>query len=190
MDRRGVEPLQPGLTNPIPHRRRPTRIQYNMESILITGGSAADRLTEAKKKCPEALVFDVAKIEEIRELQKVIATGQSVIISNAQNLTEEAQNAFLKTLEEGSATIILLAPNEDSLLPTVLSRCFISYLSNLSHLSNLKLEEIKTREEALDYIDNLILEKPYHLLRKLLQAKRYLKANVNLRLTLENLFLK
>ncbi len=158
-------------------------------STLITGGNFKTRLAEAKKKYPEALVFDVSKIEEIRELQKVIATGQSIIISNAQNLSEEAQNAFLKTLEEGSATIILLAPNEDALLPTVLSRCFISHLGNLSHLSNLKFEEIKTREEALDYIDSLIFKKPYSMLRKLLQAKKYLKANVNIRLTLENLSL-
>lgn len=163
------------------------------KSILIVGGDFASRLAEAKKRCPEGLVFDVSKIEEIRELQKVIATGQAVIISHAQNLTEEAQNVFLKTLEEGSATIILLAPNEDDLLPTVLSRCFISNLSNFSNssdLSNLKLENIKTREEALNYIDNLILEKPYSKLRKLLQAKKYLKANVNVRLTLENLFLE
>lgn len=159
-------------------------------STLITGGSFETRLAEAKKRCPGGLVFAIAKIEEIRELQKVIATGQSVIISNAQNLTEEAQNALLKTLEEGSGNIILLAPNENGLLPTVLSRCFISNLSNLSHLSNLKLDEIKTREEALDYIDKLILEKPYHSLRRLLQAKKYLKANVNVRLTLENVFLK
>lgn len=159
-------------------------------SILITGGNFETRLAEAKKKYPEALVFDVSKIEEIRKLQRVIATGQAVIISNAQNLTEEAATALLKTLEEGSANIILLAPNEDSFLPTVLSRCFISNLSHLSHLGHLKINEIKTREEALDYIDNLILEKPYHLLRKLLQAKKYLKANVNVRLTLENLLLE
>lgn len=161
-------------------------------SILITGGSFETRLAEAKKKFPEALVFDVAKIEEIRDLQRVIATGQSVIISNAQNLSEEAQNAFLKTLEEGSATIILLAPSEDDLLPTVVSRCFIfsKKVSPYQGETFTKIENIKTREEALDYIDNLILEKPYHLLRKLLQAKKYLKANVNVRLTLENLFLE
>ena len=47
------------------------------------------------------------------------------IIDEAQRLTEEAQNALLKTLEEppDSLIIILVAQSEGSLLPTVVSRC-------------------------------------------------------------------
>jgi hypothetical protein len=47
------------------------------------------------------------------------------VIDHAELLTEEAANAFLKTLEEPPkhATIILIAPGPDALLATVASRC-------------------------------------------------------------------
>lgn len=49
------------------------------------------------------------------------------IIDNAQDLTTEAQNALLKILEEPpkSAVIILVAEHSDTLLLTVISRCFL-----------------------------------------------------------------
>jgi len=47
------------------------------------------------------------------------------VIDHAETLTDEAANAFLKTLEEPPrhATVILVAPGPDTLLPTVASRC-------------------------------------------------------------------
>jgi DNA polymerase III subunit delta' len=49
------------------------------------------------------------------------------VIDRAETLTEEAANAFLKTLEEPPrhATVILVAAGPDALLPTVASRCAI-----------------------------------------------------------------
>ena len=48
-----------------------------------------------------------------------------VVVDEAHTLTTEAQNAFLKTLEEppASSTIILVTPAPGSLLATVRSRC-------------------------------------------------------------------
>ncbi len=47
------------------------------------------------------------------------------VIVRAETLTEEAASAFLKTLEAPPthATIVLIAPGPDALLPTVASRC-------------------------------------------------------------------
>ena len=47
------------------------------------------------------------------------------IVESAHRLTEDAQNALLKTLEEppSSSVFILVSSRADSLLPTVLSRC-------------------------------------------------------------------
>lgn len=47
------------------------------------------------------------------------------IIPDANKMTEQAQNALLKTIEEppAYAVIILLTENVDSLLPTIQSRC-------------------------------------------------------------------
>jgi len=75
-------------------------------------------------------------IEVIRELQHFLqlktATSpkyknrirRAIIIEHAEAMTTEAQNAFLKVLEEPPAdTVILLtAPNQRAVLPTILSR--------------------------------------------------------------------
>lgn len=47
------------------------------------------------------------------------------IIPDANKMTEQAQNALLKTMEEPPeyATILLLTENSQNLLPTVISRC-------------------------------------------------------------------
>ena len=71
------------------------------------------------------------KIDEIRELQtkiieKPITSLKKVyIINNAENMTTEAQNSLLKTLEEPPefVTIILVVNNENSILTTIKSRC-------------------------------------------------------------------
>jgi DNA polymerase-3 subunit delta' len=73
------------------------------------------------------------KREDIDELiesiyKKSYQAGRKVyIINNAQDMTMQAANTFLKTLEEppGNSTIILLTDNASLLLPTILSRCQI-----------------------------------------------------------------
>lgn len=47
------------------------------------------------------------------------------IVDQAETMTEQGQNALLKTLEEppGASVLILIAPQASALLPTVVSRC-------------------------------------------------------------------
>ena len=71
-------------------------------------------------------------IESIRQLQSFLrlkTTGKEfirriVIIEDAQDMTTEAQNAFLKIMEEPPAdtVVILTVTDEKTLLPTVVSR--------------------------------------------------------------------
>ena len=67
-------------------------------------------------------------IETIRELYKATRAKQEgrqvVIIDRADRMSIEAENAFLKLLEEPrpGLTFILTAPQPESLLPTILSR--------------------------------------------------------------------
>ncbi|MBI5788339.1 MAG: DNA polymerase III subunit delta' [Candidatus Schekmanbacteria bacterium] len=71
------------------------------------------------------------KIEQIRRLQEEIAYKpfegyfKVWIIDQADKMTQQAANCLLKTLEEppASSLIILLAVQEESLLPTIISRC-------------------------------------------------------------------
>jgi len=70
------------------------------------------------------------KIDQIRQVVSTVGRKpyhrrHVVIIDEAEKITAEAQNAFLKTLEDppGDAVFILVSAHPHALLPTVLSRC-------------------------------------------------------------------
>lgn len=71
------------------------------------------------------------KIRQIRQIvsdtaKKPFESGYKVVImENAEKMTQDAQDAFLKTLEEPpeNTVFILLADNHNLLLPTINSRC-------------------------------------------------------------------
>jgi len=72
------------------------------------------------------------RLEQIRQLAPFLsrppleAPQAVVIIEGAETMAEAAANGLLKTLEEpGQATLILLAPGINALLPTLVSRCQI-----------------------------------------------------------------
>jgi DNA polymerase-3 subunit delta' len=89
------------------------------------------------------------KIERIREIKQTVSfrtMGRRVIIiEDADTMTEEAQNAFLKTLEEPplDTTIILTSSKPYYLFQTIISRCKIVKFRRLSRLNVEKL--LKTR---------------------------------------------
>ncbi len=71
------------------------------------------------------------RVEQVRGLQERLALRglesrrKVALILSAHRMNDQAQNAFLKTLEEPPAdtTIILIASAMDRLLPTIRSRC-------------------------------------------------------------------
>lgn len=78
-----------------------------------------------KRKAPP-----VIRTEQIREITQFLnrspleAPRSVVVLEQAETMAEAAANALLKTLEEpGQATLILIAPAAESLLPTLVSRC-------------------------------------------------------------------
>lgn len=76
---------------------------------------------------------DSFKKEKVEELQRTVrklpleSNRKIYVIDDAEKMTQQAQNSFLKTLEEPPVytVIILLATNGYSLLPTIVSRCQI-----------------------------------------------------------------
>jgi len=100
-------------------------------------------------------ISDAIKIEYIRQLQKEInlkpyeARYKVFIINHAENLTAEAQNAVLKTLEEPPqhSLIILIASNPKFLFKTIISRCQIFKFNSLPRL---RLEQILKENYQLD----------------------------------------
>jgi DNA polymerase-3 subunit delta' len=77
-------------------------------------------------------VNGTVSIESVRELQKFLqlktigtnSLRRAVLVEHAQGMTTEAQNAFLKLLEEPPADtlVVLTADTPRALLPTIMSR--------------------------------------------------------------------
>jgi DNA polymerase-3 subunit delta' len=72
----------------------------------------------------KVLVDEVRDLVSSLDLKSYFGKGKVALISHAENLTNQALNSFLKTLEEPSAktTIILTSENPKNLLPTIVSR--------------------------------------------------------------------
>ena len=96
---------------------------YQHQGKLYTPTQAAE--AGLKRKAPPQI-----RIEQIRQISQFLARPAleaprcMVVIEEAQTMAESPANALLKTLEEpGNATLVLLAPSADSILPTLVSRC-------------------------------------------------------------------
>lgn len=101
------------------------------------------------------------KIKQIRDMQyKVNLSSYEYkynifILHNADTMTIEASNAFLKTLEEPTKdTIIILASkSKDLLLPTILSRCIHIKVNESETKEDITIEE---KEYILENIVNIL----------------------------------
>ena len=69
-------------------------------------------------------ILEARKIKMHFSLKPYSSKGRAVVMEDASSLTDQAQNALLKTLEElpDQGIIILGAASDTKLLPTVLSR--------------------------------------------------------------------
>jgi DNA polymerase-3 subunit delta' len=111
---------------------------------------------------PKANVISVFQIRELRlALSKSLATGKrrTVIISEADRMNGQAQNALLKTLEEPHANtiIILTSSNPHRLYPTILSRCQevrFDVLSN-DEISDALVERDEISREESEFLARL-----------------------------------
>ncbi|MHB9145234.1 MAG: DNA polymerase III subunit [Symbiobacteriia bacterium] len=90
------------------------------------------------------------KLQQMHDLQQQAwlrpteAAGKVFIIHAAESMTVEAANSLLRILEDppGEATFVLLSPQPQQLLPTILSRC-----QRLDAATPLPLPEAGLREE-------------------------------------------
>lgn len=97
-------------------------------SLIISEKKAKAENNYHKIAIPNA---NQIKVGSIRDIKKKLVLSDStygrrvVLISRADEMTTEASNAFLKTLEEphSNVTIILTTAYHDSILPTIMSRC-------------------------------------------------------------------
>jgi DNA polymerase III gamma/tau subunit len=94
-------------------------------------------------------------IEEVRPIRDLIRTKQAslqpIIIYQADTLTEAAQNALLKLLEEPNDNVsyAFFVYNPTALLPTVLSRALLYHIRSTTNISSIN-------EAILDQAKKLI----------------------------------
>ncbi|MDB4940020.1 MAG: dnaX2 [Candidatus Doudnabacteria bacterium] len=119
------------------------------------------KTAEDKKRINPDLTFigeEKLKIEDIRTLISELSLKpfhyeyKVVIIESFENITDEASNSILKTLEEPnpSTILILLAKSKLSVLPTIASRCQSIYFSQLNVIdsANNFLDQLAKQPEA------------------------------------------
>ena len=161
-----------------------------MHAYLIIGNDELSLEKEiikiVKKNNSDRLEFSIQKIDGARELGKFLKLSINkktvICIRDVDSSTPEALNAFLKNLEEPqvNVTYILTARNEYRIIPTILSRCEIirtaishkvdnktakSYLSLTTSERLLEISKIRKRDEALNYMQNLILSLHQQLIK-------------------------
>ncbi len=158
-------------------------------------------------------ITEARKIKEHFSLKPYSGKSRGVVLEDASNLTHEAQNALLKTLEElPKESLFILCANSDAyLLPTVLSRCQVerlqgtgdrqqeNYKEDIEKLLEFNMEQrfeyiekLKDREEffysLVSYFHKKLPENS-DFTKELLQAEAWQKQNVNIRAILEYLML-
>jgi len=158
--------------------------------------------------------FPLAKIEDVRELNKLIRLTFKepalIVCEKIDQATTETLNAFLKNLEEPQENIYfaLTASSVRKVLPTIVSRCqIIKTLNPKPETRNFReisdflamtpsqmivfFDKIKDREKAIGFIESLIfsLHDKGNLtnMEILLKTRTCLKANGNVNLQLTNL---
>lgn len=154
----------------------------------------------------------VKKVKEHLKWKPALAQKRIVVIEPADKLTFDSQNGLLKILEEPSENglIVLGVENEESLLPTVISRCEVRILKadlkNNADFSSIetilgkdageRLEQIEKIEDRKNFLTDLLfyyrskLPNDVQTVRKLLEAEKWIAQNVSAKAVTDYLMLE
>lgn len=119
-----------------------------------------------KNNIPSFAVFEFSKdktsikIDQLRQISQSIPRGDAkklIVIHDFETAKRETQNAFLKTLEEKTdeAIFIIVASDELSVLPTVMSRCKKIILKGEQKLSKNSFPENDSLADLLMRYQNM-----------------------------------
>lgn len=187
-----------------------------MHSFVLVGDNKLEFLTLVNKLLDPSwlrLNYEVKSIEQVREITKFtklsVAQNTAILVTGLDKASTEAQNSFLKSLEEPQENLkfIINVATEQNLIDTILSRAQVIYLkpkkqeilktfedfSSLSVGQKLAITtKLKKREEAVEFLKSVIYAEHQKInnrnLKILSQALKTLKAldqngNVGLQLT-------
>jgi DNA polymerase-3 subunit delta' len=174
-----------------------------MHAFLVTNENpGANFISSMNKGAP--VFFDIAKIEDIRALKSFLkfppVSPTLIVLKILRTISSEAQNAMLKIVEEPAESISFLfcVKEKDLIIETLLSRLQTikntaqrleskNALENLTPTSILSdVENIKDREEAINYMENVLINADIKYKESTINAIQALKHNTNVTLTLLN----
>lgn len=116
------------------------------------------------KKTGKSVKTDQIKNMIARTIQKSYTGNRRfIVISGADSMVMEVQNRLLKTLEEPpeGITIILIAENTESLVPTIRSRCQMLKMFSDGIEHNQSVDE-KFRQNALSAAAGILMGRPVY----------------------------
>lgn len=178
--------------------------------IVGNGGEFINKIDGTKLTFPFVKIEDVRKLNDFLRLKLTEKTV--VVLPDFDKSSEEAQNAFLKNLEEPQANLIFVleASNLGGVLPTIVSRCEVREFKANFQFSKEEKERIENfvkadvgeklkfisrftkRDEALGFVNILLFvaheEMPgsFKVAGEALKLKENLEANGNVNLQLTN----
>lgn len=147
-----------GETTAHAHQRIRDRNHPDLLWVEPTYLDKGKRLTAAEAEAAglKRKTAPIVRLEQIREIAQFLsrppleAKRSAVVIDQADTMNEAAANALLKTLEEpGPATLILLTPQIESLLPTIVSRCQRIPFRRLDPVGMVEVLTLADRTEVL-----------------------------------------
>jgi DNA polymerase III subunit delta' len=95
-------------------------------------------------------MISIEQVQELlRELSMTSAKPRAIVLDDAHRMSEEAQNALLKTLEEppSNTTLLLVTSVPDKLLATIRSRCQTMFFHPLA---DAEIEGLARTKHRLD----------------------------------------
>jgi len=97
---------------------------YKYKHKLMTAAQMQAQDLQLPRSQPQIRLAQIRAMTQFLSQAPLEASRLAVVIDSAEMMGEAAANALLKSLEEpGNATLILIAPNIDALIPTLVSRC-------------------------------------------------------------------
>lgn len=120
--------LDPDATHPHTLSNHPDSLwiapTYKHKNKLMTATQMQAQDLSLPRSHPQIRLVQIREMTQFLSQSPLQSSRLTVVIDSAETMGEAAANALLKSLEEpGNATLVLIAPTLDSLLPTLVSRC-------------------------------------------------------------------
>ena len=142
--------------------------------LLVVKSVDSESSIKNEKDMMEIDISQMRKVNNFLSYTSYYGGCKTVIIDNAELMNQEAQNCFLKTLEEpkGKTIIILITKNSELLLPTIVSRCQTFAFSPAQKYAQSKEEQGKL-QELLGIINSELAIKFQHAKKVNLEGENF-----------------